>query len=676
MTKINIDRMAEERSASTSVYTPLIEAIVNSIEAIKDKGASQKDGWIRLKFFRNQSGLDLRIDGETVTPRITSVEITDNGVGFTEDNFNSFDMLHSDYKMSQGGKGFGRVFYRQYFKDVHIESFFQVDGKYFFRSFDFTKTELVENHEVKEVKDPLEFDEPTTTVFLNNIKPENANKLELRLETIARKLLEHLLIYFVDEKFKCPRITLIDDQTGVALTINDTLEKSKEIVLLGSDPFNVKSEVDGKEYSFIAKTFKIFYSRSSSAVYLTAHQRQVTKSLIHEHINEYKEGFTEVEQRPKGQQVTKNYIAAVYVIGDFLDKMVSTERGAFLFSERTLGSPLTTKEIELKAVEMISKYFETELIGRTDRKKTLIAAHVTSQAPWLRKYVADLDLQAIAYNPTPEDINSALESVKFKSDGVAKKKIRDLINAPPEKEEDIKNAINSIQEKVLDIGKEDLAQYVVLRKAVLDLFNQALKWDEDKKYKKEDAIHSMIFPMRTTSDDIDYEQHNLWMVDERLSFHSYAASDLPLEKKGDRPDILVLDHPILVRDETDSTSTPITIVEFKRPYREDYKDDKYDPLRQISRYVDQIRSGKAKHKDGTYLSANENTPAYGYVICDLTEKIERFCRDAGLVKDPDGEGYHGFHPNWKIYFEVVSFKKLHKNAELRNKILFKKLDIQ
>jgi hypothetical protein len=181
--------------------------------------------------------------------------------------------------------------------------------------------------------------------------------------------------------------------------------------------------------------------------------------------------------------------------------------------------------------------------------------------------------------------------------------------------------------------------------------------------------------MRTTSDDIDYEQHNLWMIDERLSFHSYAASDLPLEKNGDRPDILVLDHPILVRDETDNPSTPITVVEFKRPYREDYKDDKYDPLRQISRYVDQIRGGKAKHKDGTYLSANENTPAQGYVVCDLTDKIEQFCRDAGLIKDPDEEGYHGFHPNWKIYFEVMSFKKLHRNADLRNKILFKKLGL-
>lgn len=57
-------------------------------------------------------------------------------------------------------------------------------------------------------------------------------------------------------------------------------------------------------------------------------------------------------------------------------------------------------------------------------------------------------------------------------------------------------------------------------------------------------------------------------------------------------------------------------------------------------------------------------------FCSATEKIEQFCRDAGLVKDLDGEGYHGFHPNWEIYFEVISFKKLHTNAELRNKILF------
>lgn len=674
MAKINVDRMAEEHSSRTSVYTPIIEAIVNSIEAIKDKPAGNSDGWIKLKFFRNQEGLGLKIDGESVTPRVTSVEITDNGVGFNDENYESFNTLHSDYKMSRGGKGFGRVFYRQYFQDVHIESIFQEGAKYQFRTFDFTKTDLVENEKLNDIE-PSEFDEPTTTVYLKNIKPKNANKLELRLDTIARKLLEHLLIYFVDEKFKCPRITLIDDHTGTSLTLNDFLEKSNEIVLVGTDSFDVKSELDGKSYKFQAKTFKIFFSQSSSSIHLTAHQRQVTKTHIKDYMNEFKDGFTEIEKRSKGKEVTRNYIAAVYVMGDFLDSVVSTERGAFLINaDSSTLSPLTTKNIEEAAVNTISKYFNADVNARQDKKKHIVAAHVTTEAPWLRKYVVELDMQAINYNARPEEINTALESVKFAHDMKSKKEIKDLINQPPEKKEDIEKAVKSIQAKVTDLGKEDLVQYIVLRKTVLDLFKQALKWDDEQKYQKEDAVHSMIFPMNSTSDEITYDQHNLWMIDERLSFHSYAASDVQLKSRGDRPDILVLDRPILMRD-SDTTSSLITVVEFKRPQREKYDKDEYDPLRQIRRYVDQIRTGKAKAKDGTFIAANESTPAHGYVVCDLTDKVDEFCRDAGLVKDPDGEGYHGFHPNWKIYFEVISFKKLHTNAELRNKILFNKIGI-
>lgn len=673
MAKINVDRMAQEHSSRTNVYTPIIEAIVNSIEAIKDKSLKDNSGWIKIKFFRGQLGIGLKVEGETVTPRVTSIEITDNGIGFDEDNFESFNTLHSDYKMSRGGKGFGRVFYRQYFQDVQIESIYKDGNQFKFRSFDFTKNDLVENHKLVDI-DESGFDEPTTTIYLKNIKPEHSNKLELRLDTIARKLLEHLLIYFVDESFKCPRITLIDDNTGGTLTLNDTLEKSNEIIEVGSDNFTVKSDVDNRDYTFTAKTFKVFYSQAASSISLTAHQRQVTKTPIQDYMNEYKEGFTEIEQRDKGKKVTKNYIGAVYVLGDYLDSMVSTERGTFLMNnDASMLSPLTTKEIERKAVETVSKYFEKDLNERKSTKHTIVAAHVAKEAPWLRKYVSELDLQTIGYRASPEEINTALERTKFVSDGEVKREIKELISAPPEKEEDIQKAIDAINTKVTAIGKNDLAQYVVLRKTVLDLFNQALKWDEAKKYNKEDAVHSMIFPMNTTSDEIDYDRHNLWMLDERLSFHSYAASDIAYKPKGGRPDILVLDLPILMRD-SDTTSSPIYVVEFKRPMREDYS-DKYDPLKQIRRYVDEIRTGKAKKKDGTFIAANSTTPAYGFVVCDLTKKIDQICLDAGLVPDPDGEGYHGFHPNWKVYFEVMSFKKLHSNAELRNKVLFHKLGI-
>ena len=41
----------------------------------------------------------------------------------------------------------------------------------------------------------------------------------------------------------------------------------------------------------------------------------------------------------------------------------------------------------------------------------------------------------------------------------------------------------------------------------------------------------------------------------------------------------------------------------------------------------------------------------------------------------DEEGYFGYHNGYHIYFEIISYKRLLSNAELRNKIFFRKLNI-
>jgi hypothetical protein len=73
------------------------------------------------------------------------------------------------------------------------------------------------------------------------------------------------------------------------------------------------------------------------------------------------------------------------------------------------------------------------------------------------------------------------------------------------------------------------------------------------------------------------------------------------------------------------------------------------------------------------IKVNDNTPVYAYVIADITEKIKQFAKQHSLTISPDNEGYFGYHIGYKMYIEVISFKKLMKDAKLRNKIFFKKL---
>ena len=77
------------------------------------------------------------------------------------------------------------------------------------------------------------------------------------------------------------------------------------------------------------------------------------------------------------------------------------------------------------------------------------------------------------------------------------------------------------------MGKSSLAEYIVHRKSVLDLLENNLKYQDPygNTYAYEESVHQLVFPMQQTSDDIDYTSHNLWLIDEKLSYHYYLASD-------------------------------------------------------------------------------------------------------------------------------------------------------
>jgi hypothetical protein len=81
-----------------------------------------------------------------------------------------------------------------------------------------------------------------------------------------------------------------------------------------------------------------------------------------------------------------------------------------------------------------------------------------------------------------------------------------------------------------ELGKAALAKYVVHRRTILEMLETALKVQDSGSYAREDLVHSLIYPMRTDSEDVEFSRQNLWVVDERLAYHSYLASDLPMTR--------------------------------------------------------------------------------------------------------------------------------------------------
>jgi hypothetical protein len=158
----------------------------------------------------------------------------------------------------------------------------------------------------------------------------------------------------------------------------------------------------------------------------------------------------------------------------------------------------------------------------------------------------------------------------------------------------------------------------------------------------------------------------------------YVSSDLPLNgSNSERPDLLVYDKAVLFRGD-DEPSNPITIFEFKRPQRDDFVNpsSNEDPIQQVVRYVNSIREGKYKTPQGRNIHVSTNTRFYGYIICDISSKVETWLETEKNFKPmPDRLGWFLPYDNINLYVEVLSWDKVLKDAEMRNKIFFHKLGI-
>lgn len=112
----------------------------------------------------------------------------------------------------------------------------------------------------------------------------------------------------------------------------------------------------------------------------------------------------------------------------------------------------------------------------------------------------------------------------------------------------------------------------------------AIRKNDDGHFQKESFLHNIIYPMRATSVDTPYSNHNLWLIDEKLAYCSYISSDIPFNNnpKEDRTDIMILDSPVAVSDEENAGREyeSIVLFELKRPMRDDYSDSS-NPVNQL-----------------------------------------------------------------------------------------------
>lgn len=163
------------------LYTPLIEVVVNAIQAIEVCG--QHQGEIHIRAIRSPQA-----ELSSSLPDIHSFAVEDNGIGFTNENRDSFDTLYGDLKLKVGGKGFGRFTCLKYFDNVHVESVFRENGNFLRRTFCMGR----ENDIIVDEKiTPANEKQAHTVVRLLELK--EGKSIDKKLSTVARILVEKLL---------------------------------------------------------------------------------------------------------------------------------------------------------------------------------------------------------------------------------------------------------------------------------------------------------------------------------------------------------------------------------------------------------------------------------------------------------------------------------------------------
>ena len=517
-----IGRVKNTNLAKNQGLLPLYEAIINSIDSIEETPGSTPQGKIDITILRHYA---LPVQGEEqdqlVTAPIRGFIIQDNGIGFTDENFNSFNEADTQAKATKGGKGVGRFIWLKAFQKVEIASIFKKGGKLFKREFEFSLStpDGIQNNKLA----PLTRPEPVQTIVkLLDFKSDFEERIPRSANMIARRIVEHSLEYLLLGRF--PQITLHEEDGDQIIDLEEIYSNlvanvSREQYQLGG-------------YNFDVAHFKVHvHTDTSHQINYCANNRVVKGVKISNKVPNLSSTLSSDGNEP--------FVYAGYVSSTFLDGHVNQQRTDFeVIPEDGFKIPgeLTWQEIENTALDK-SKFFlrpftETIKTEKEDR----IRDYVNENAPEYRYIVNNHtdELDSIPPDISDDKLDSHLYEIQRKIEKDLKSETETIVETLKSDEDwdDQKweEQFSKFWQEFNEVGKASLAKYIIHRKKMLTILEIALKRRSSGKYSREDVIHRIVFPLKTTSDEVSHDQHNLWLIDEKLSYHQYLASDKPLNK--------------------------------------------------------------------------------------------------------------------------------------------------
>lgn len=634
---------------------PLFEAVSNSIHAIEMRFGSDatKNGKITIEIIRR--------DGKA-TSHPMGFKVTDNGIGLNSENWKSFRTSDSELKIQRGGKGVGRLAWLKALNNCHISSTFIEDGISRSRTFDFALKGRSNNPIHNQIIRDESGAEIGTTVDLTPFLPAYEAQCPKKFETIAAKLVGHFLKYCITDTL--PKTHLIDEKENIEIGVfyRANQEKNEIQVIKRGDATEDEVHV---YHILLNKKLKFLETGGVHWVFYAGNDRVVKE--------------TPVDGQLGLKYVGKNSdsVYTALVTGAYLDSHVNAERTAFTFDTETYD------EIHRRVIDG-ARDFLSEYIDRVRLAQMETAEKIIRENPQFLPFRANLCEVVNTLSLSTQDEEGIFVELSRKKRRARKHLESDLRSIKDGNLDELDSEVERISKAVNDEKKASLAEYVVRRKSILDLLGHYLKHADSEKarYYKEEAVHELIVPMRSASEDLNYDAHNLWVLDDRFAYYSYFWSDKPIKKyvkdsnSAKEPDVTIIsDRPLAFRRE--GRDEPVIIIEFKRPGRDDY-DFNSSPVTQVLCYVDNFRKGAGiKDKDGAIIRPMHNGVRFiCYIIADFTPTLLNVI-DYSVARSPtpDGRGFFGIDADRNTTIEIIPYEKMLEDARLRNEAFFRRLEL-
>lgn len=652
-----IDRLPKPTNVAAAMQ-PLFEAISNSIHSVQAKFAEGVVG---------QGRVIVTINTNRKKDKVWAT-VEDNGLGLDERNWEAFTTTDTDNKLSIGGKGVGRLLWLDCFERIRVTSVHRTDKGFVERKFEF---KLANDDQITNYSEQLSPGAGSTSfsVRFEGLRDNGyLAKFPGRDSFVFQHLTSHFLPTFIGRRSPSVEVHVGDEARHYPGDIDKIVHRKEPAIRLETEEYGVL-------FLTLMECDKVASAdlKGSHFVHFIAHDRTVHSQSI-----DGKLGL-----KYFGENLDRVFHAIL--VGEYLDSNVNQERTAFMFEDAVLD-----RIINEVCAEKIEKFLAEPLAALSKEQREIIDA-ITETYPSVAFGDTD-ELQAKL--PSGELSNDAiyghLSRERFRRDQRQADKIRSVLARLKDGEVDIETfstAISEAGKAIEEAEQRSLAEYIIRRKVVLDFIEillQKVRDDtRDSSYQREDVLHSFICPMRvnTMSDGskkvAPAASHDLWIVDERLTFAQYFSSDEEFSALSaatdseERPDVLIFDYVHGLRQVEEPSK--VLLVEFKRPGRTSYADDE-NPQLQIERYVRRLQAGTMSDVKGRPIKLDERTVFYCFIVADIVGRLDEWTYSWQRTADGRGRVYQP-RDGFRGSIELMGWDALLQDARGRNQAFFDRAGI-